>query len=211
MRGRATDGFEDFRTERASRTFGALTHLEEVMARALAEQAKRMAAQVRDGLSAAARWGFWARRALATKRRAAEPAWARTGGRVAGRSGKQRPSGCAAGTGHGARVPARPFLAPVAAGMGEEVARAVGAAVGAALRGDGPDGFASQRASNSCRDVPDGKRSAVWTRKTPSQASRKTWKFPTAGCILAHAPDYRTGKNEPRPDHPQATSVSETP
>lgn len=40
-----------------------------------------------------------------------------------------------------AHMPARPFLAPVAAGMGEEVARAVGAAVAAALRGDGTDGF----------------------------------------------------------------------
>ncbi len=40
-----------------------------------------------------------------------------------------------------AHMPARPFLAPVAAEMGEEVARAVGARVAAALRGDGPDGF----------------------------------------------------------------------
>ena len=37
-----------------------------------------------------------------------------------------------------AHMPARPFLAPVAAGMGEEVARAVGAAAMAALRGDDP-------------------------------------------------------------------------
>ncbi len=35
-----------------------------------------------------------------------------------------------------AHMPARPFLAPVAAEMGEEGARAVGPAVVAALRGD---------------------------------------------------------------------------
>jgi len=35
-----------------------------------------------------------------------------------------------------AHMPARPFLAPVAAAMGEEVARAVGARVAAALRGE---------------------------------------------------------------------------
>ena len=38
-----------------------------------------------------------------------------------------------------AHMPARPFLAPVAAAMGEEVARTVGAAVAAALRGDSTD------------------------------------------------------------------------
>ncbi len=38
-------------------------------------------------------------------------------------------------------MPARPFLAPVAAGMGEDVAGAIGARVAAALRGDSTDGF----------------------------------------------------------------------
>ncbi len=37
------------------------------------------------------------------------------------------------------KMPPRPFLAPVAAGMGEEVAQSVGAAVAAALQGQTPD------------------------------------------------------------------------
>ena len=53
-----------------------------------------------------------------------------------------------------ARVPPRPFLAPVAAGMGEEVARAVAAAVVAALRGDSPD--AGSARVDLCGDGPDG-------------------------------------------------------
>lgn len=38
-------------------------------------------------------------------------------------------------------VPARPFLAPVGAAMGEGVANGVGAAVAAAIRGGGGDGL----------------------------------------------------------------------
>ena len=51
-------------------------------------------------------------------------------------------------------MPARPFLAPVAAEMGEEVARAVAAAVVAALRGDSPD--AGSARVDLCGDGLDG-------------------------------------------------------
>ncbi len=53
-----------------------------------------------------------------------------------------------------AHMPARPFLAPAAAEMGEEVARAVGAAMVAALRGDSPD--AGSARVDLCGDGPDG-------------------------------------------------------
>lgn len=111
-------------------------HPEEVMARALAEQAARMAARVRDGLSepsgAAGRDEPWLQ-----------------GGALRGSVGAQA-DGLRAVVGSSdpaavpqelgtAHMPARPFLAPVAAAMGEEVARAVGAAAAAALRGDSTD------------------------------------------------------------------------
>ena len=60
------------------------------------------------------------------------------GGRAAAAVGSNDPAAVPQELGT-ARMPARPFLAPVAAGMGEEVARAVAAAVVAALRGDSPD------------------------------------------------------------------------
>lgn len=110
--------------------------LDEVMARALAEQADRMAARVRDGLS--------------------EPAGAAGHDKPWLESGALRSSvgaqadGLQAAVGSSdpaavpqemgtARMPPRPFLAPVGTSMGEEVARAVGASVAAALRGDNPD------------------------------------------------------------------------
>ena len=109
---------------------------EEVMAQALAEQAARMAARVQGGLS--------------------EPPggpghdepWLQSGALRnsvgAQADGLQAVVGSSdpaavpqeLGTAH---MPARPFLAPVAAAMGEEVARAVGARVAAALQGDGLD------------------------------------------------------------------------
>ncbi len=107
---------------------------EEVMARALDEQAQRMAARVRDGLSEAPGAGH-------------DEPWLQSGALRdsvgAQADGLQAVVGSSdpaavpqeLGTAH---MPARPFLAPVAAGMGEEVAQAVGAAVMAALRGDDP-------------------------------------------------------------------------
>ncbi len=108
------------------------------MARALAEQADRMAARVRDGLSepprAAGHDEPWLQSGALRNS---------VGAQADGLQAVVGSSDPAAvpqelGTAH---VPARPFLAPVAAEMGEEVARAMGARVAAALRGDGPDGF----------------------------------------------------------------------
>lgn len=103
------------------------------MARALAEQAARMAASVRDGLSepsGAARHD--------------EP-WLRSGALrdsvgmeadgLQAVVGSSDPAAVPQEMGT-VKMPARPFLAPVAAGMGEDVARAIGARVAAALRGD---------------------------------------------------------------------------
>jgi len=109
---------------------------EEVMARALAEQAERMAASVRDGLSeppdAAGHDEPWLRSGALR-----DSVGAQADGLQAA-VGSSDPAAVPQelGTAH---MPARPFLAPVAAGMGEEVARAVGARVAAALRGDSTD------------------------------------------------------------------------
>ena len=106
---------------------------ETVMARALAAEAERVAEAVRAGLSEVAGSG------------AHEEPWLRTGA-LRDSVGVQA-DGLTAVIGSGdpaavpqeigtARMGARPFLAPVAAGMGESVARGVGARVAAALRGD---------------------------------------------------------------------------
>ena len=109
---------------------------EDVMAKALAEQTERMAARVREGLSeppdTAGHDEPWLRSGALRDS---------VGAQADGLQAVVGSSDSAAvpqelGT---ARMPARPFLAPVAAGMGEEVARAVGASVAAALRGDSPD------------------------------------------------------------------------
>ena len=109
---------------------------EEVMARALAEQAARMAARVREGLSeppgAAGHDEPWLRSGALRDSVGAEADGLQA---VVGSSD---PAAVPQELGT-ARMPTRPFLVPVAAGMGEEVARAVGAAVAAALRGDSPD------------------------------------------------------------------------
>ena len=106
------------------------------MARALAGQAQRMAARVREGLSAPPGGAGH------------DEPWLRSGALrdsvEAQANGLQAVVGSSdpaavpqeLGTAH---MPARPFLAPAAAAMGEEVARAVGDAVAAALRGDSPD------------------------------------------------------------------------
>ena len=56
-----------------------------------------------------------------------------------------------------AHMPPRPFLAPVAAGMGQEVARGVAEAVVAALKGELPDNaviLAGASTSGPTRSVP---------------------------------------------------------
>lgn len=111
---------------------------DEVMARALAEQAARMAARVRDGLSeppgAAGHDEPWLQSGALRDS---------VGSQADGLQavvGSSDPAAIPQEMGT-AYMPARPFLAPVAAAMGEDVARAVGARVAAALRGDSTDGF----------------------------------------------------------------------
>ena len=104
---------------------------EEVMARALAEQAERTAARVREDLSGPPGLGGhdqpWVRSGALR-----DSVGAQADGLQAA-VGSNDPAAVPQelGTAH---VPARPFLAPVAAEMGEEVARAVGAAMARAIR-----------------------------------------------------------------------------
>lgn len=109
---------------------------EEAMARALAEQAQRMAARVQEGLSeppgGAGHNEPWLRSGALRNS---------VGTQADGLQavvGSSDPAAVPQELGT-ARMPARPFLAPVAAAMCEEVARAAAAAIMAALRGDSPD------------------------------------------------------------------------
>jgi len=150
---------------------------EEVMARALAEQAQRMAARVRERLSetpgAAGHDEPWLQSGALRDS---------VGAQADGLQAVVGSSDPAAvpqelGTAH---MPARPFLVPVAAGMGEEVARAVGAAVAAALRGDSTDAFdpsgirlvsESGKHPQGLEDVsPQDRRAVEEGLETPGQA-----------------------------------------
>ena len=105
------------------------------MARALAEQAARMATRVREGLSeqpgAAGHNEPWLQSGALRDSVGAEA----DGLQAVVGSSDPAAVPQEMGTAH---MPTRPFLAPVAAGMGEGVARAVGARVAAALRGEEP-------------------------------------------------------------------------
>ena len=107
----------------------------EVMARALAEQAARMAARVRDGLSeqsgTAGHDEPWLQSGALRDSVGAQADGLQA---VVGSSDPAAVSQ-ELGTAH---MPARPFLTPVAAAMGEEVARGVAKAMVAALKGE-PD------------------------------------------------------------------------
>ena len=110
-----------------------LTHLriEEVMARALAEQAERVAAAVREGLSGPAGVGGHDRPWLQSGALRNS-----VGAQSAGLQavvGSNDPAAAPQEMGT-SRIQARPFLAPIASSMGEDVAGAVGAKVAAALR-----------------------------------------------------------------------------
>ena len=114
----------------------ARARVEEVMSRALAEQAERLAGAVKDRLSDAPGSGEHDR------------PWLRSGALRESVGSQADGLQAAVGSSDPAAAPqelgtsgmeARPFLAPAAAGLGEEIARAVGAEVVAALRGD-PDG-----------------------------------------------------------------------
>lgn len=128
--------------------------VEEVMARALAEQAGRIAAAVRDTLSDPPGAGGhdqpWLQSGALRDSVAAEA----DGLQAA--VGSSDPAAVPQETGT-ARTPPRPFLAPVAAGMGEEVARAVAGAVVAALKGEPEDGaviLAGTSASGRPHGIP---------------------------------------------------------
>ena len=115
------------------------------MALTLAEQAQRMAARVREGLSeqpgAAGHDEPWLQSGALRNSVGASPkreAFAAEADGLQAMVGSSDPAAVPQELGT-ARMPARPFLVPVAAGMGKEVAQAVGAAVAAALRGDSLD------------------------------------------------------------------------
>ena len=105
--------------------------VDEVMAQELARQAERVAEAVREGLSGAPGAGEHDR------------PWVRSGALRASVGAQSDGLQAVVGSSDPAAAPqemgtsrmeARPFLAPVAAGMGEEVARAIGAQVAEALR-----------------------------------------------------------------------------
>ena len=107
----------------------------DIMATALAEQAERLAETVRESLSAPAGAGDhdkpWARTG------ALRDSIAATANGLEAAIGSNDPAAAPQEMGT-ARIPPRPFLAPVAAATGEEVARVVASAVADALRdGDG--------------------------------------------------------------------------
>ena len=127
---------------------------DEVMAQALARHAERMAAAVRDGLSEAPGGAGH------------DEPWLRTGAlrdSVGAEAdglqavvGSSDPAAVPQEMG-AAHMPPRPFLAPVAASMGEEVARGVAEAVVAALKGAPEDGaviLAGAPTSGQSHSVP---------------------------------------------------------
>ena len=127
--------------------------VEEVMARALAEQAERLAETVRDGLLEPPGAGEHDR------------PWARTGALrdsvgaqadgLEAAVGSSDPAAAPQemGTVH---IPPRPFLAPAAAAHGEEIARAIGSEVAAALRGERQSVEDSSRQVGPRTPEPDG-------------------------------------------------------
>lgn len=154
------------------------------MARALAEQASRMAARVRDGLSeppgAAGH----------------DEPWLQSGGLRnsvgAQADGLQAVVGSSdpaavpqeMGTAH---MPARPFLAPVAGSMGEEVARAVGARVAAE---GAPAGSEIVQVSADGMDLPRAGGAvlvlgaiALYLRQQQEEAARRAMSGPAATSV----------------------------
>ncbi|MDP9096373.1 MAG: hypothetical protein M3N26_07475 [Pseudomonadota bacterium] len=105
----------------------------DIMAAALAEQAERMAAVIRDGLAEPQGSGAhdkpWARTG------ALHDSIASTANGLEAAIGSNDPAAAPQELGT-SRIPPRPFLAPVAAAEGPEVARIIGQAVASALRGE---------------------------------------------------------------------------
>lgn len=128
--------------------------VEDVMARALAEQAERLAAAVREDLSEPSGTGGH------------DQPWLQSGalrdsvgvqaGGLQAAVGSDNPAAVPQEMGT-STMPARPFLAPVAAGMGEEVTRSIANAVVAALKGEPPEDatiLAGASASGRAHEVP---------------------------------------------------------
>ena len=113
----------------------ARVRAEDIMARALAEQAQRMAQAVQDALSDTPGSGQHDRPWLQSGALRASVASQADGLQAVVGSSDPAAAPQEMGT---SRMEARPFLAPVAARMGEEVARAVGSTLADALR-DGTD------------------------------------------------------------------------
>lgn len=110
----------------------AAVRADEVMARALAEQAERLATAVRDGLSTPPGSGEHDRPWIESG--ALRESVAFVAEKLEAVVGSSDPAAAPQEMGTVKMAP-RPFLAPAASGMGEQVAQAVGAAVTAALRG----------------------------------------------------------------------------
>ncbi len=128
--------------------------VEEVMARALAAQAERVADAVRQRLSEPPGTGGhdepWLQSGALRDSVGAEA----DGLQAAVGSSDPAAVPQEMGTAH---MPPRPFLAPVAAGMGEEVARGVAEAVAAALKGEPEEGaviLADASSSGQTHSVP---------------------------------------------------------
>lgn len=107
---------------------------EEVMTRALAEQAERMADAARAGLSEPAGSADHDRPWLRTGALRDSVSSDVDGLQAVVGSSDQAAVAQEIGT---SRMQPRPFLAPIASSMGEDVARLIGARVAAALRGEG--------------------------------------------------------------------------
>ena len=114
----------------------ARVRVEDVLSRALAEQAGLLAQAVQDGLSASPGSDEHDRPWLRTGNLRDSIGWQADGLQAA--IGSSEPAAAAQEWGTSKMEP-RPFLAPVAAAMGEQVASAIGAQVAAALRGDPED------------------------------------------------------------------------
>ena len=128
--------------------------VEEVMARALAEQAERLAAVVREDLSEPSGTGGHDQPWLQSGALRDSMGVQADGLQAAVGSDDPTAESQEMGT---STMPARPFLAPVAAGMGEEVARSIANAVVAALKGEPQEGaiiFADASASGRAHGVP---------------------------------------------------------
>ncbi len=141
-------GFSELR-ERLERL-----RVEDVMARALAEQAERLAAAIREELSEPSGAGGHDQPWLQSGALRDSVGVQADGLQAAVGSNDPAAVPQEMGTSH---VPARPFLTPVAAGMGEEVSRAIANAVVAALKGEPPEGaitLAGASGGGRTHDVP---------------------------------------------------------